>query len=211
MNKQMIKDSLILFIITLVAGLLLGGVYAITKDPIVATQEEKKQEAYLTVFADAADFQDMEGINLEEASAILGEAGYEKYTIDEVKLAVDAGGAPLGYVITVTSMEAYSGELTIALGIRMDGTINQISFLTLAETTGLGMEAKNPQFYEQYSNKQVDSFVVTKTGATAEYEIDALTGATVTSNAVTNAVNAGICYVQSLGLDGDEQGGGSDE
>ena len=211
MNKQMIKDSLILFIITLVAGLLLGGVYAITKDPIVAAQEEKKQEAYLTVFADAADFQDMEGINLEEASAILGEAGYEKYAIDEVKLAVDAGGAPLGYVITVTSMEAYSGELTIALGIRMDGTINQISFLTLAETTGLGMEAKNPQFYEQYSNKQVDSFVVTKTGATAEYEIDALTGATVTSNAVTNAVNAGICYAQSLGLDGDEQGGGSDE
>ncbi|MBO5237477.1 MAG: FMN-binding protein [Lachnospiraceae bacterium] len=211
MNKQMIKDSLILFIITLVAGLLLGGVYAITKDPIVEAQEEKKQEAYLTVFADAVDFQDMEGINLEEASAILGEAGYEKYTIDEVKLAVDAGGAPLGYVITVTSMEAYSGELTIALGIRMDGTINQISFLTLAETTGLGMEAKNPQFYEQYSNKQVDSFVVTKTGATAEYEIDALTGATVTSNAVTNAVNAGICYAQSLGLDGDEQGGGSDE
>ena len=194
----MIKDSLILFIITLVAGLLLGGVYAITKDPIVEAQEEKKQEAYLTVFADAVDFQDMEGINLEEASAILGEAGYEKYTIDEVKLAVDAGGAPLGYVITVTSMEAYSGELTIALGIRMDGTINQISFLTLAETTGLGMEAKNPQFYEQYSNKQVDSFVVTKTGATAEYEIDALTGATVTSNAVTNAVNAGIFYSQSL-------------
>lgn len=211
MNKQMVKDSLVLFVITLVAGLLLGGVYAITKQPIAEAQETKKQEAYQTVFADAAEFQDVENWNIEDAVIVLQQAGYEKDIINEVKLAVDASQKPLGYVMTITSTEAYGGELQIALGIRMDGTINQISFLSLSETKGLGMEAKKPAFYEQFSGKQVSEFSCTKTGTVLENEIDALSGATITSNAVTNAVNAGICYAQNLGLEENEQGGGSDE
>ena len=211
MNKQMVKDSLVLFVITLVAGLLLGGVYAITKQPIAEAQETKKQEAYQTVFADAAEFQDMENWNIEDAAVVLQQAGYEKDVINEVKIAVDASQKPLGYVMTITSTEAYGGELQIALGIRMDGTINQISFLSLSETKGLGMEAKKPGFYEQFSGKQVSEFSCTKTGAVLENEIDALSGATITSNAVTNAVNAGICYAQNLGLEENGQGGGSDE
>lgn len=211
MNKQMIKDSLILFIITLAAGLLLGGVYAITKMPIAAAQEEKKQTAYQTVFSDAADFMEMEEADLEAAVTVLSQGGYEKDVIQEVKLARDADGNSLGYVMTVVSKEAYGGELQIAMGIRMDGTVNGISFLSLSETMGLGMEAKNPAFYEQFSGKNVDRFAYTKSGAAAVHEIDALSGATITSNAVTNAVNAGICYAESLGLERGEQGGGADE
>lgn len=207
----MIKDSLILFLITLAAGLLLGGVYAITKGPIAAAQEDKKQEAYQTVFADAADFTELEHVDLADAADILRQAGYEKDSIQEVKLAQDANGASLGYVMTVTSKEAYGGELQIAMGIRMDGTVNGISFLSISETIGLGMEAKSPAFYEQFSNKKTDAFVYTKSGAVAENEIDALSGATITSNAVTNAVNAGICYAQSLGLENEKQGGGVSE
>lgn len=211
MNKQMIKDSLILFIITLAAGLLLGGVYAITKMPIAAAQEEKKQTAYQTVFSDAADFMEMEEVDMEAAVAVLSQGGYEKDVIQEVKLARDAGGNSLGYVMTVVSKEAYGGELQIAMGIRMDGTVNGISFLSISETMGLGMEAKTPAFHEQFSGKNVDRFAYTKSGAAAEHEIDALSGATITSNAVTNAVNAGICYAESLGLERGEQGGGADE
>lgn len=211
MNKQMIKDSLILFVITLAAGLLLGGVYAITKVPIAATQEEKKQTAYQTVFSDAAEFVEMEQADQGTAVEVLSQAGYEKDTIQEVKLAQDTDGNALGYVMTVISKEAYGGELQIAMGIRMDGTVNGISFLSLSETMGLGMEARNPVFYEQFSGKNVERFAYTKSGSAAENEIDALSGATITSNAVTNAVNAGICYAESLGLERGEQGGGADE
>lgn len=210
MNKDMIKDSLILFIITLAAGLLLGGVYAITKQPIATAQEDKKITAYRTVFPDAVDFTELD-VDLDGASEVLLQAGYEKDTIQEVKLAQDAGGNALGYVMTVTSKEAYGGELQIAMGIQMDGTISGISFLTLSETMGLGMEAKNPGFYEQFSGKNTTQFIYTKSGAGAENEIDALSGATITTNAVTNAVNAGICYANSLGLENGEQGGGTDE
>ena len=115
MNKQMIRDSLILFAITLIAGLLLGGVYAITKNPIAKTQEDKKNEAYQAVFTDAAEFTEVTDA---------ADAGYTKDRIDEVKAAMDADGNILGYVMTITSSEAYGGELQLAMGIRMDGTVN---------------------------------------------------------------------------------------
>ena len=73
------------------------------------------------------------------------------------------------------------------------------------------MEAKQPAFYEQFSGKKVDAFAYTKSGATAENEIDALSGATITSNAVTNAVNAGLCYARDLGLSDAGQGGDGNE
>ncbi len=211
MNKQMIKDSLILFGITLIAGLLLGGVYAITKGPIAQAQIDKQQAAYQSVFADAVSFQEIGQSSPEAIAKLLQTAGYEKDRIDETKLAVDAAGTPLGYVMTVTSTEAYSGELQIAVGIRLDGTVNQISFLSLSETMGLGMEAKQPAFYEQFSNKKVNAFSYTKSGAVADNEIDALSGATITSNAVTNAVNAAIVYAGYLGLETTEAGGEGNE
>ncbi len=209
MNKQMIRDSLILFAITLIAGLLLGGVYAITKNPIAKTQEDKKDEAYQAVFTDAAEFTEV--TDAADAQQILADAGYTKDRIDEVKAAMDADGNILGYVMTITSSEAYGGELQLAMGIRMDGTVNGISFLSLSETIGLGMEAKKPEFQEQFAGKQVEQFVYSKTGAAADNEIDALSGATITTNAVTNAVNAGICYAGALGAGSAEQGGDTDE
>lgn len=209
MNKQMIRDSLILFAITLIAGLLLGGVYAITKNPIAKTQEDKKNEAYQAVFTDAAEFTEV--TDAADAQQILADAGYTKDRIDEVKAAMDADGNILGYVMTITSSEAYGGELQLAMGIRMDGTVNGISFLSLSETIGLGMEAKKPEFQEQFAGKQVEQFVYSKIGAAADNEIDALSGATITTNAVTNAVNAGICYAGALGAGSAEQGGDTDE
>lgn len=209
MNKQMIRDSLILFAITLIAGLLLGGVYAITKNPIAKTQEDKKNEAYQAVFTDAAEFTEV--TDAADAQQILADAGYTKDRIDEVKAAMDADGNILGYVMTITSSEAYGGELQLAMGIRMDGTVNGISFLSLSETIGLGMEAKKPEFQEQFAGKQVEQFVYSKTGAAADNEIDALSGATITTNAVTNVVNAGICYAGALGAGSAEQGGDTDE
>lgn len=211
MNKQMIKDAVILFVITLVAGLLLGSVYAITKNPILEAQENKKQSAYQSVFADAVRFTDLEGVDVGQSVSILQNAGYEKNTIQEIKLAEDAAGNQLGYVMTIRSTEGYGGELEIAFGIRMDGTVNQIAFLSLSETIGLGMEAKKPAFYEQFSSRKADAFVYSKSGALSENEIDAISGATITTNAVTNAVNAGICYAKSVGLSDTQQGGGSDE
>ena len=79
----------------------------------------------------------------------------------------------------------------------MDGMLNGISLLSISETPGLGMRAEEvlkPQFTE----KQAPVFSYTKTGAASEDQIDAISGATITTNAVVDAVNAGLCYFQNV-------------
>ncbi|MFI3170986.1 MAG: RnfABCDGE type electron transport complex subunit G [Eubacteriales bacterium] len=195
MKNLIVKNTLILTAITVIAGMCLGLVYEITKEPIAAAQESAKQEAYQEVFASADTFETMEGFVIAEM---------DSNSIDEVVVAMN-GTEVLGYVITVTNNEAYGGSLTFTMGICNDGTINGISFLTLSETAGLGMNASTPDFKDQFADKSVESFEVTKTGSTSENQIDALSGATITSTAVTNGVNAGITYFNdTLGGAGNE-------
>ena len=76
--------------------------------------------------------------------------------------------------------------------------LNGIEILSISETAGLGRKADTDDFKNQFSNKNVAQFNYTKSGAAAEYEIDAISGATITTNAMVNAVNAGLSYAKSL-------------
>ena len=87
-------------------------------------------------------------------------------------------------------------NIQITVGIKKDGTINGVSILSISETAGLGMKATEPSFYNQYVNKKADKFVVSKDGGDGE-QIDALSGATITSRAVTGAVNTALGYYQN--------------
>ncbi len=198
MNKNIIKDAAMLTIITLVAGLLLGFVYEVTKTPIAKQKEITKQEAFKTVFADAQKFIEDESIDISLAPEVLEAAGFPEETIDEALAAVDDTGTIIGYVMNITTSEGYSGDISFSMGIQLDGTVNGYQILTINETAGLGMKAKEAAFKNQYANKKVDSYVYTKTGATAENEIDAISGATITTNAITNGMNAGIAYFKSI-------------
>ena len=198
--KSMIKDAAILFVITLISGLLLGVVNEVTKEPIAIQQEKRKNEACKEVFQDATDFRALE-LSMPET-----EKGGEKAaaTINDVSQAVGDDGTVLGYVLDITTHEGYNGDIQFTMGIRMDGTVNGISLLSIAETPGLGMKAEEvlkPQFAE----KKVGQFMYTKAGATMAEEIDAISGATITTNALVNGVNTGLnCFKNELG-------GGSNE
>lgn len=194
--KNMIKDAAVLFVITLIAGLILGFVYNVTKEPIALAEEKAAKEAYAEVFAAAADFSE---IPLEEDAAYQEEwenAGFSDVDLDKVLEAKSESGESLGYVMTLTSHAGYGGDITFTLGIASDGTINGISILSISETAGLGMKAEEV-LKPQYADKKVSSFVVTKQGASADYQIDAISGATITSNALTTAVNGGIYYFET--------------
>lgn len=192
--SAMLKDAGILLVITLVAGLLLGLVYQITKEPIAVQKEKAKQEACSEVFADAAEFEEIE---LAEPDTISwAEEGFGGESVDEVMAAKDSSGNILGYVITVTSKEGYGGDIRFTIGIRQDGTVNGISILEIAETAGLGMRAEEV-LKPQFADKNVEKFEYTKSGAASEYQVDAISGATITTNAVVNGVNAGLYYFQT--------------
>lgn len=200
--KSIIKDSLILFAITIIAGFLLGWVYDITKEPIAHQKEIAKANACKAVFENADTFVTAD-ITLTEA-----EMSFEGGDIEEVLSARDVSGNALGYVLTVTSHEGYGGDITFLIGILNDGTVNGISFTSISETAGLGMKAKNAEFKDQFNNKKVESFVFTKSGAAADNEIDAISAATITTGAVTGSVNGALdFFYQYL----DEQGGAVNE
>lgn len=199
--KVMLKEAGILFAITLISGLILGFIYELTKDPIRLQQEKAIQEACAAVFADADHFEVKDYMASGNVEAQLTESGVKIGTVYE---AMNASNEVLGYVMESTSTEGYGGNIVLYAGVRLDGTVNDISILEIAETPGLGMRA-GEVLVPQFHNKQVNAFSYTKTGSTSDSEIDAISGATITTKAVTNAVNG------SLFVFGDLQGGGINE
>jgi len=191
----MLKDAAVLFIITLISGAILGGVYELTKEPIAAMEQAASEKAMVEVFNDAAGFEAC------EVSETAEEMHVDGADVNSVSKAIDSDGNLLGYVITVTSHEGYGGDIKFSMGIRNDGTLNGLSLLSISETAGLGMKAGDV-LVPQFAGKKAESFVYSKTGATAENEIDAISGATITTNAVTNAVNLGMSLFHSGILEG---------
>ena len=196
MSNESVKNTISLMVITLIAGLLLGLVYEITKTPIAEEQQRAKEEAYKKVFEDADSFEAIK-LSEEKTEQILSENGYD-VTVDEAMKVLDKSGEVAGYVLTVTDHEGYGGDIQFAMGVKKDGTVNGISFLSIGETAGLGMKATEESFMKQFANKKTDRFQYTKNGACADGEIDAISGATITTNAVVNGVNAGLFYISTL-------------
>ena len=194
MNK-IVKNTLILTLITVIAGFLLGAVYEITKDPIAKQEAQAKAEAYEQVFTDAAAFEEvkMDDTLIQTIRDQLDQEGYKAQSIEEVMRAEDQSGETLGYAFTVVTSEGYGGDIQFSMGVQNDGTLNGISILSIGETAGLGMNADTPAFKDQFVGKQVEKLQYTKNGATQDDEINAISGATVTTNAMTNGVNAGLC------------------
>ena len=195
MKNKIIKDALALTLITLVAGVALGGVYEITKDPIAKQEAQAKAEAYEQVFTDAAAFEavEMDDTLTKTIRDQLDQEGYKAQSIEEVMRAEDQSGETLGYAFTVVTSEGYGGDIQFSMGVQNDGTLNGISILSIGETAGLGMNADTPAFKDKFVGKQVEQLQYTKNGATQDDEINAISGATVTTNAMTNGVNAGLC------------------
>lgn len=208
-KSTLLKDAIALFLITLVSGLALSYVYEITKAPIEQQHIEKKLKANKAVFVDADAFTEDEELMALAGTTDLASlnAIYEGVTIDEISKAM-SGSEAIGYNITVTTTTGYKDPITMVIGYSNDRTIKGIEILSINETAGLGMNADKPEFIGQYVGKSVDQFVVTKTGATEENQIDAISGATITSDAVTNAINAGIGFVTEYATD---LGGGQNE
>lgn len=203
--KRIINDTLRIFLITLISGLMLGLVYEVTKEPIKEANDNAKRESLEKVFPDASAYSDP--CDIENTEELFKQYDLEGVRIDEVISCFEATsstGQPLGYCITATSSKGYGGDITVMIGISRDkGTVLGISILSLDETPGLGMKSTEETFYGQYSKENyIGLFNVTKTGAKAENEIDAISGATKTSRAVTDAVNAAVAYYMNFLAEG---------
>jgi len=199
-KQSMIKDAIILCMISLIAALALGFVNELTKDRIAMLEAQAKAEAYKEVYPEAvaiieaADNEILKN-TIEEAEAILTQGGFSNVTINEVCLVQDGNSNHIGYVASVT-LKAYD-VMTLTFGYTVDGVCTGLAFLDIKETPGIGMKADEPAFKGQFAGNAAEQFVSVKSGA-GTGEINAISGATFTTDGVIKGVNAGICFIKEL-------------
>ena len=163
-----------LLLISVVVAGLLGLVNYITADRIAAINQEKT----------AASMQE-----------VLPSASYEEveYTGSDALVKTVYAASEGGYVVEVTP-SGFGGEIDMVVGIAPDGTVSGVSIISMSETSGLGANAAKESFRAQFAGTS-GTLAVSKDGG----EIDALTGATITSRAVTSGVNAALAAAADLG------------
>lgn len=204
---KIIKDASVLFIITLVAGVLLGLVYQVTKEPIAAQNEKAKQEAYETVLSSASEFEviysEENADDVAYLSSLLEESttDFSKDDISEVVKGTN-NGETVGYVITVTAHDGYAGDIKFSVGLSSEGEYLGTSILSISETAGLGMRAKtDPSFLNQFKGATTTEFSLVTDGTGSESGdaiVDAISGSTVTSKAMTKAINAALVVFEAI-------------
>ena len=215
-GNTLIKDTIIITVITLVAGLVLGFVYELTKEPIRIQKEQKQAAACAEVFKEADEngelqevlpltFELMKDVDPDYSKLLAASeaSGVDDAIVDEVYAAKKADGSLYGYVISVYTTAGYGGGIRFYMGITTDGVLKGISILDISETPGLGMRASEV-LVPQFRNVTGPVFTVTKTGKTNDSEIDAITSATITSKAVTSGVNFGMQYFEEISKGGEE-------
>ncbi len=183
MNKNIIKDTLKLVSITLIAGVLLSFVYQLTKDTIDKAEAEELQQSYREAFPMASDFEETNA----DASASLDDGN----TLNSALYAKDDSGNVLGCVLSITSHNGYGGDIVLTMGVDKSGVITGVKVTSMGETSGLGANCQNDEWIAQYSGISGRA-EFTKTGKSKLNEIDAISGATITTRAVTSAVNSGL-------------------
>lgn len=191
-------NTLVLVLVTFVAITALAVVNQVTKEPIAQAEINARAEVYKVVYPNAEKFAEIENSEslLEGSADFLKNAGYDGCFINDALSVTDNSGNIKGYVIAATSPSGYGGDIQIAVGISSDGKITGFNVVSNNETAGLGSKCTEPEFTSQFADKPATVLEYTKSGATADNQIDAISGATITTNAVTEAVNAAIVFYQ---------------
>ncbi|MDE6026040.1 MAG: RnfABCDGE type electron transport complex subunit D [Lachnospiraceae bacterium] len=203
--KGITKAVIAIFVITVVMGAALGVVHSVTKKPIEDVADKAKQQSYKEVYPEANEILTAkeDSLDYKQINDLVSTFGYTDDTIDEISFAVNDKKEVIGYIIVVTNKNGYGGNIQMAVGISKERwEITGISFLSLSETVGLGMKAKESEFKDQFAGQPVDKFEYTKTGSSSPNVIDAISGATITTSAVVDGVNAAVT-ISILVLGGD--------
>lgn len=180
--KEFLKLTLVLTIICIIAGSLLAKVYQVTKDPIEAARKKEKIEALQKVVPGCEIDPDADKLEVD---------------VGDKKLALYVGridGKLSGVACESSSRQGYGGEIRIMVGVSADMKVSGVEILTQTETPGLGAKIEDESFRVQYKDKSaVDlGWCKVRKDDPENGTIDALTGATISSRAVSEAVHLAL-------------------
>ena len=190
MGKDMFKLGLNLLIISAVAALLLALTNSVTASTIAQRNEQANAEARKLVLESAQDFEEVKDVKTDNSKGV---------EVSEIYEAKDASGNTVGYTLKVLP-SGYGGTIELMVGIdSAKGQVSGMNVVSNSETAGLGAKSTDPEFSDQYKGKPLEELSVLKNGTPGDTEIKAISGATITSTAVTNGVDAAIeVYNNSL-------------
>jgi electron transport complex protein RnfG len=184
--KEVLVPTISLFLICTVVTFLLAVTNSVTAPKIEQLQIEIANRTKAEVLSVATSFSEEKTVELNKVTYTY----YEGY--DDSKNVV-------GYVFT-TSAKGYGGDIVTMVGVKADGVVSGLDFLSISETAGLGMNADSDDFKSQFVGKS-GVIGVNKT-TSSDNEIQALTGASITSKAVTEAVNIALELYEEVGKNG---------
>lgn len=191
------KPAITLCVITLIAGVALSGVFELTKEAIEEQKLAAEAESYRAVCPGAENFES--DAAMDEVVRGLGDAIYGtefgKVHINKVIVGKNAAGEIAGYVIKVTTRDGFDGDIVMSVGFDLKGVVTGLEFTEINETAGMGMLCAEPEFKDQFIGDDVDGYVLNKAGGSTDPEqIDSVSGASISSGAVVNAVNAALDF-----------------
>lgn len=190
--KYIIKLTVTLFVTCVIVAALLGLVDNVTREKIAAINWENTVTAMKAVVADpdATTFSDaLENTDAMSAAAVAGGG-----TLDSV-YEVQVGGAGAGYAIKVVASGS-QGNIEMMVGVDGEGTVTGVSIVDNSETAGIGskvMENQNGVLDQFIGKSAADGTLAVGTN------VDAITGATVSSKGVTAGVNAALAVAGAIG------------
>ncbi len=177
-KENPVSAAVILFIIAVVVTLALAGTNELTKDKIIAQATLEQEQAMLKVFPAAASFTDISSSSISSKTP----------KIKSVNSALDSSNNQIGLVV-VSTFKGYSGEITIIVGISNDRKVTGIQVLSDNETPGLGKKVAENIFTQRFINKDAGLLFSVKKSDKNVNVVDAITGATISSNAMVQATN----------------------
>ena len=180
--KDIIKPVCVLLAICVIIPLALSLTNKVTADKIAELEEKNSRETMANLI-EADEFTENE---LED--------GGESFTY---YIAVK-DGETVGFIFK-TAEKGYGGDVSVMTAVNPDGTIKAVAILDVSnETPGLGQNAAKESFYSQYANKKSGISLLKNGADTAKNEVNAVTGATLTSTAVNKAVNTALEQFESV-------------
>lgn len=186
--KNVFKLGFILFVISAVAACCLAFTNYVTAGTIEKMDLETNKAARQEVLSEATDFAE---ISADDLVKIRTEIGLENPDELVETYIGKKGDDVIGYTVKTAPQSGYSGEVQVLTGISKEGLVQGVTILKHNETPGLGALATEPEFKDQYKDlTATEEITVVKTApASGSNSIQAITGATITSKAVTDGVN----------------------
>ncbi len=181
--NEIIKPGIVLLIITVIVSAALGVVSSVTAEPIRINKEKSDKTAMIDVMP-------------SDRTLAFAESKIEVSDVDGINFYIEVyeGTELYGYVVSA-SQNGYGGAVEMFIGYDRDGVIKGVKIVSHSETPGLGANAQNPKFTDQY--KQKSGMLNVVKGTPGDSDIAAITSATITSAAVTDGVNNASAFFET--------------